>query len=161
MRARSHRPIPAQRRSNVFGLDLSPQMLQQARQLNPQISFIEGDIFALDLESNLLAGIAAFYAIVNLPPESLPLAFSEMQRVLEPGGLLLLAFHTGQEIIHVDQMWEQPVSMDFFYFEPTAIRHQLETAGFTIEEIIEREPYAPAVEHQSRRAYIFARKPIR
>jgi hypothetical protein len=27
-----------------------------------------------------------------------------------------------------------------------------------VEEIIEREPY-PDVEHQSRRAYIFARKP--
>ena len=146
--------------ANVFGLDLSPQMLEQARQLNPDISFIEGNIFALNLASNSLTGIAAFYAIVNLPPESLPAAFSEMLRVLRPGGLLLLAFHTGQEIIHVDEMWEQPVSMDFFYFEPAAIRHMLETAGFTIEEIIEREPYAPAVEHQSHRAYIFARKQI-
>jgi len=144
--------------ANVFGLDLSPQMLEQARQLNPDISFTEGNIFALNLESNSLAGIAAFYAIVNLPPDSLPLAFSEMQRVLQPGALLLLAFHTGQEVIHVDQMWGQPVSMDFFYFESSAIQHALETAGFTIEERIEREPYALAVEHQSRRAYIFARK---
>src|SRR4051794_37876468 len=31
-------------------------------------------------------------------------------------------------------------------------------AGFEIEEIIEREPY-PDVEHQSRRSYIFARRP--
>jgi ubiquinone/menaquinone biosynthesis C-methylase UbiE len=130
-------------RASVFGLDLSPQMLEQARQLNPDITFTEGDIFALNFETNSLAGIAAFYAIVNLPPESLPLAFSEMQRVLQPEALLLLAFHTGQQVIHVDEMWEQPVSMDFFYFEPAAIRHMLETAGFTIEEIIEREPYAP------------------
>jgi len=28
-----------------------------------------------------------------------------------------------------------------------------------IEKIVEREPYAPEVEYQSRRAYIFARKP--
>jgi hypothetical protein len=28
-----------------------------------------------------------------------------------------------------------------------------------VEEIIEREPYAPEVEHQTLRAYIFARKP--
>jgi hypothetical protein len=38
------------------------------------------------------------------------------------------------------------------------IRHYLETVGFAIEEIIEREPYSPEVEYQSRRAYIFARK---
>ncbi len=35
----------------------------------------------------------------------------------------------------------------------------MEAAGFAIEEVIEREPYAPEVEYQSRRAYIFARKP--
>ena len=34
----------------------------------------------------------------------------------------------------------------------------LEVAGFTIEEVVEREPY-PDVEYPSRRAYIFARKP--
>ncbi len=33
-------------------------------------------------------------------------------------------------------------------------------AGFEIEEIVEREPYAPDVEFQSRRAYIFAHKPM-
>jgi hypothetical protein len=32
--------------------------------------------------------------------------------------------------------------------------------GFEIEEIFEREPYAPDVEFQSRRAYIFAHKPM-
>jgi hypothetical protein len=34
----------------------------------------------------------------------------------------------------------------------------LESAGFQVGEIIEREPY-PGVEHESRRAYIFAEKP--
>ena len=34
----------------------------------------------------------------------------------------------------------------------------LTSAGFEIEEIIEREPYSD-VEHQSRRSYIFARRP--
>ena len=36
----------------------------------------------------------------------------------------------------------------------------LKSAGFEIEEIIERDPYEN-VEHQSRRGYIFARKPER
>jgi len=36
----------------------------------------------------------------------------------------------------------------------------LEAANFEIEEIIERDPY-PDVEHQSRRAYIFARRPAK
>jgi hypothetical protein len=40
------------------------------------------------------------------------------------------------------------------------IHRSLEVAGFGIQEIIEREPYAPDVEYQSRRAYVFARKPV-
>jgi SAM-dependent methyltransferase len=145
--------------ATVFGLDLSPQMLEQARQLNPGISFREGNMLALDLRDESLAGIAAFYAIVNIPKESLSLVFREMHRVLRPGGLLLLAFHTGDEMLHEDELWGLGICMDFFLFEPLAIRQYLEAAGLRIEELIERGPYAPEVEYQSRRAYIFARKP--
>ena len=144
--------------ATVFGLDLSPQMLEQARQLNPDISFREGNMLALDLQDGTLAGIAAFYAIVNIPKESLPLVFREMERVLQPGGLLLLAFHTGDEALHEEELWGRPISMDFFLLAPVAIRRYLEDAGLAVEEIVEREPYAPEVEYQSRRAYMFARK---
>jgi SAM-dependent methyltransferase len=143
----------------VFGLDLSPRMLEQARQLNPEISFQEGDMTALSIEDSSLAGIVAFYAIVNIPEESLPRVFQEMERVLQPGGLLLLAFHIGDEIIQVKELWGRSIKMDFFLFQPVAITHVIEAAGLRIEEIIERGPYAPEVEHQSHRAYIFARKP--
>ncbi len=117
-------------------------------------------MLALELEDQVLVGITAFYAIVNLPEESLPLVFREMRRVLQPGGLLLLAFHIGDEVVRVQEMWGQPVAMEFFFFRPSAVRRHLEAAGLEVEEIIEREPYAPQVEHQSRRAYIFARRPL-
>jgi SAM-dependent methyltransferase len=142
----------------VFGLDLSPGMLEQARKLNPGILFREGNMLALDLDDETLAGIAAFYAIVNIPKESLPSVFREMARILQPGGLLLLGFHCGDEALHENELWGQPISMDFFLFRPPEIRRYLESAGLVIEEIIERDPY-PEVEYQSRRAYIFARKP--
>lgn len=144
--------------ATVFGLDLSPRMLEQARQFSPDISFREGNMMSLDLPDRTLAGIAAFYAIVNIPEKSLLSVFWEMQRVLQPGGLLLLAFHSGDEILHEDELWGRPISMDFFLFQPQAIRRYIEAAGFAIEEIIERGPYSPEVEYQSRRAYIFARK---
>ena len=144
--------------ASVFGLDLSPGMLEQARKLNPDIPFREGNMLALDIPDGALAGIAAFYAIVNIPRRSLPLVFREFRRVLQPGGLLLLAFHTGNEVLHEDELWGQKISMDFLLLQPSEIRVDLEVAGFTIEEVVEREPY-PDVEYPSRRAYIFARKP--
>jgi ubiquinone/menaquinone biosynthesis C-methylase UbiE len=144
--------------TSVFGLDLSPKMLEEARRLNTDISFQEGNMMALSLEDRTLAGITAFYAIVNISKESLPLVFREMERVLQPGGLLLLAFHTGDQVLQENELWGRPIAMDFFLFQPSEIRRYLEDAGLAIENITERGPYAPEVEYQSRRAYIFARK---
>jgi SAM-dependent methyltransferase len=143
--------------ASVFGLDLSPGMLEQARKLNPDIAFREGNMLALDIPDGTLAGIAAFYAIVNIPRQSLRLIFREMERVLRPGALLLLAFHTGDEALHEDELWGQKISMDFLLLQPSEIKLGLEAAGFIIEETVEREPY-PEVEYQSQRAYILARK---
>jgi ubiquinone/menaquinone biosynthesis C-methylase UbiE len=145
--------------AEVFGIDLSPQMVEQARKLNPDISFREGNMLALELRDAELSGIAAFYAIVNIPIDSLLIVFQEMCRVLEPGGLLLLAFHIGDEILRPEELWGMPISIEFFHLQPAVIQRLLSEAGFEIEEMIEREPYEPEVEYQSRRAYIFARKP--
>jgi SAM-dependent methyltransferase len=90
---------------NVFGLDLSPGMLRQARRLSPDISSHEGNRLALNLLRESLAGIAAFYPIVNIPGESLSLVFREMERVLRSGGILFLAFHAGDETLREDQLW--------------------------------------------------------
>ena len=81
-----------------------------------------------------------------------------MQRVLQPEGLLLLAFHIGDDALEEKELWGKPISMNFFLLPTPEIRRYVETAGFDIEEVNEREPYAPDVEYQSRRAYIFARK---
>ena len=144
---------------SIFGLDLSPGMIEEARKLNPDISFHVDNMMALKIRDETMAGIVAFYAIVNIPSSSLPNVFQEMLRVLKPGGLLLLSFHIGDEIVRPDKILGKRTSMDFFFFQPVDIRRNLEAAGFAIEDVIEREPYAPEVEYQSRRAYIFARKP--
>lgn len=52
----------------------------------------------------------------------------------------------------------QPISMEFYFLQLAAITKLLESAGFDIQEVVERGPYAPEVEYQSRRAYIFAVK---
>ena len=144
--------------ARVFGLDLSPRMLEQARGLSPDIRFQEGDIMALDFPDGTLAGIVAFYIICNIPKESLPIVFREMEGVLQPDGLLLISFHNGDEVIHENERWGKAISMDSFLYQSSVIRQYLERSGFLIEDLIEREPYAPDIEYQSRRTYIFARK---
>jgi SAM-dependent methyltransferase len=144
----------------VCGVDLSPEMVRQAQRLNPEISFQQGDMFALaDIADNSYGGTAAFYAIVNIPRPAVVRALQEVRRVLRPNGVLLLAFHIGQGIKHVDELLGEEVSLDFFFFETGEVKEYLRTAGFEVEEAIERDPYSEEVEYQSRRAYIFARKP--
>lgn len=142
---------------SVFGVDVSPNMVAEARRLNPGLDFRAGDMLVLDLPPRSLVGIVAFYSIVNLPRDRLGRAFSEMFRALEPAGLALIAFHAGDETIHPDELWGVPVTMDFCLYPPAVICQELEAAGFAVEEVAEREPY-PDVEYQSRRAYIFVRK---
>ena len=146
------------RGATVCGIDLSPEMIKQARILNPQISFEIGDMTSLENVADAsFGGIAAFYSIVNIPPESNLQALRELRRVLRMSGVLLLTFHIGQEEVHIEEMLDKKVSLDFFFYKTEVIKKQLETAGFKLEEAIERDPYSEAVEHQSRRAYVFAR----
>jgi len=144
----------------VCGVDLSEGMLQRARQLNPGIQFLQGDMRALPVPENTWAGVAAFYAIVNLSQPEVAQSLKEMFRVLQPGGRLLIAFHIGDDIAQLEEdVWGLGVSLEFIFFHPGTISKYLRDTGFEIDEAIEREPYAPDVEYQSRRAYIFAHKP--
>ena len=145
--------------ADAFGLDLSEGMLIEARRLNPSMHFVHGDMTALPLESNALSGITAFYSIVNIPLDVLPIIFNEMHRVLQPEGQLLLAFHVGNEQVEVGELWGQKIEMGFYLREPSAIQQLLEQSGFGIQEVLTREPYSPEVEHQTHRCYILARKP--
>jgi len=114
---------------------------------------------ALDAHDGAWAGITAFYSIIHIPRDDMPRTVREIRRVLRPGGTLLLAFHIGDETIHLDEWWGQRVCIDFFSFRSEEMAGYLCAAGFEIEETVEREPY-PEVEHQSRRSYIFARRPM-
>jgi len=142
---------------NVCGVDLSQEMIRHAQNLNPEISFQQGDILALDhIADNSFGGIVAFYSIIYIPRDQSVQALRELKRVLRPKGVLLLTFHVGQQTKHLDGWWGKTVNVDFYFFEMEEMKGDLTEAGFELEEVIERDPYPEAVEHQSRRTYIFA-----
>jgi ubiquinone/menaquinone biosynthesis C-methylase UbiE len=142
--------------ADACGIDLSPQMVKIARALNFGVSFDQGNMLDLQrVPGASFAGIAAFYAIVNLSEDELPVALAEMRRVLIPGGWLLLSFHVGNETHHVEDFLERKVALDFTFFRPADVRARLTGAGFNVTELMVRDPY-PGVEYPSERAYIFA-----
>lgn len=141
---------------DVCGIDLSPEMIRIARTMCPGLDFRVGDMRSLDLADESLAGIVAFYSIVHFDSSELAAVSGECRRVLASGGLMLLAFHIGDEVVHVDDLWDQPVTLDFRFHQPRDVMKALNSVNLKVIESTEREPYEGA-EHPSRRSYLLAR----
>ncbi len=141
---------------DVFGLDLSPAMVVLARAEHPSLSFEVGDMTALDVLDGAWGAVIAMYSVVNLPPGALPGVFAELARAVRPGGRLLVSFHVGDEVLHLDDWWDHVVDIDFFFHGVEAVTSALAGAGWRVDEVLERGPYAPEVESQTQRAYVVA-----
>ncbi len=148
-----------ERGARVCGVDLSAEMVGHARRLNPGIEFHQASMLKLPVADGTWAGLAAFYSIIHVPRVDVVAALRELRRTVQPGGLLLLAFHIGDDTVQLEEWWGHPVNIDFNFFRAEEMQGHLQTAGWEAIEVIERDPY-PEVEHPSRRAYIFARKPV-
>ena len=77
---------------DAFGVDLSPVMIDLAREAYQDLRFEVGSMDALDLADGKLNGIVSWYSVIHTPPQDLSSYFAEFRRVLAPDGPLLLAF---------------------------------------------------------------------
>ena len=83
----------------LVGLDLSPEMLELARQraeeLRREVDLRVGDAHALPFDANTFHAVVCTYSLCNIPnPRK---AVAEMNRVLRPGGRLLLVDHIASD----------------------------------------------------------------
>ena len=143
----------------VEGFDLSHGMIAQAHHRYPTLTFRQGDMRSLAVADATYGGITAFYSIIHLTEDELAPTFKEWWRVLRPSGLILVAFHIGEHVVHLDEWWQHPVDLDFRFLPVDKVTTALLHAQFTIEAVVQRSPY-PDVEHPSQRGYVLARKGI-
>jgi len=145
------------------GVDPSPRMIDLARARYPELSFELGSLAELPVDDGGWAGAVAPYSIIHVPVEARSAAWTELARVIRPGGWLLVAFHietadrppgsTG----HVAEWWGHAVDLDFHFLDPAQATTELAAAGWTVMARTDREPW-PEVEYQSRRSYLLARR---
>jgi ubiquinone/menaquinone biosynthesis C-methylase UbiE len=140
----------------TVGIDLSEGMVETGRRRFPEVEFRQGDLLDLPAEDEEFGAAVALYTVIHLEPDDLPRAFQEARRVLRPSGLLLVSFHVGEEVRHLDEWWGHDVDVDFHFLDPTHIAGLLEAAGFTVEMRMTRANYPHEVE--TSRSYLLARR---
>lgn len=143
----------------TIGVDLSPGMIACAQERHPHLDFLVGNMRHLPFEDESLAGVTAFYSIIHIPRDDVPAVLAEWHRKLRRGAPLLLAFHQGDSVNHVNEFLGEPVCLDFVFFTTHEMETYLTTQGFDLLSTSERGPY-PNVEAQTERVYVLARRPI-
>jgi SAM-dependent methyltransferase len=76
-------------RFSVTGVDISPEMVQQARRDVPTCEFICADIMSVVFPPSIFDAVVAIYSIFHLPREQHSVLFRRVQCWLKPGGYFL------------------------------------------------------------------------
>lgn len=129
--------IFADRGLKVVGVDLSPNMIAEARRRNPDLDFRVGSMTSLDFADHRFDAVCAWYSVIHIPDDQLPQVFSEFRRVLRPHGWLMLAFQVGDRPRAFTEMFGEQVALTFHRRQPDAVARLLEDSGF--------EPYSGLV----------------
>ncbi|GAB4085019.1 class I SAM-dependent methyltransferase [Myceligenerans cantabricum] len=120
--------------ADAFGIDLSPEMIAIARRDHPDLRFEVGTMTGLDLPDHSVAGVLAFWSVIHIPDHAVPGVFTQFQRILRPGGPLLVGFHVGDRTRHRTEGYTgRQISVDSHHRRPAQVARWLRGAGFTIE----------------------------
>ena len=88
-------PYLAARGLSPRGVDLSPVMIEVALRDHPAFPFEVADLRELPFPDASQAGAVCWYSLIFLAPPDRAPAFTELARILRPGGHLVAAFKDG------------------------------------------------------------------
>ena len=119
---------------DVFGIDLSVEMVAIARRDHPDSRFQVGTMTDLALADGSLAGVVAFWSVIHVPDPAMPGVLEQFRRVLRPQGLVLVGFHVGDQTRHTSEGYTgRAISVDSHHRQPSQLSGWLRDAGFSIE----------------------------
>ncbi|MER7009103.1 class I SAM-dependent methyltransferase [Dactylosporangium sp. NPDC000555] len=119
---------------DAFGIDLSPGMIDVARRDHPGLQFRVGSMTELDLADGSAAGLLAFWSLIHVPDDEVPVVFGQFHRVLRPSAPLLLGFHAGDgSRLKTEGYGGHPMRVHVHRRSPGRVADWLRGAGFTVE----------------------------
>jgi SAM-dependent methyltransferase len=141
---------------DAFGIDLSPTMVEVARREHPGLRFEVGSMTDLRLADASVAGLLAWWSLIHVPDDEVPLVLGHFRRVLRAGGLLLLGFHVGDESrLKTEGYGGHPMNVYVHRRRPARVTAWLRDAGFVVEAetLVDPDKDVPG-------AILFARRPL-
>jgi uncharacterized protein len=145
--------------ADATGIDLSPEMVAEARRRFPGPRFEVGDLRRLSrpATSSGWGAVLAWYSLIHLAASELAGAVAALVRPLAPGGRLVLGMHAGSEVRHLDEWFEHEVELDFVLHDPAFVVGAVEAAGLVDVEWYLRGPLTARGE-TTQRLYVTGRK---
>lgn len=138
----------------VIGVDLSPQMTRLAS--GRLDAALVADMRSLPFATDALGGLLAFYSVIHMRRPSLEPVLREFQRVLRPGGHVLLSAHEGEGVAELDEFLQEPVRFAATLFGLDELVQASRAAGLEVTTAEKRAPYAS---ESTVRLFIGATKP--
>ncbi|MGK3202950.1 class I SAM-dependent DNA methyltransferase [Amycolatopsis sp. MEPSY49] len=119
---------------DASGIDLSPGMIDLARQAHPELRFEVGSMTDLALPDASVAGVLASWSLIHIPDESVPVTLAHFRRVLRPDGLLMIGYHVGAGTrLKTEGYGGHPMRVHIHLRQPWWLARRVRAAGFTVE----------------------------
>ncbi|WP_439381988.1 class I SAM-dependent methyltransferase [Amycolatopsis lexingtonensis] len=119
---------------DASGIDLSPAMIDLARRAHPELRFEVGSMTELALPDASMAGVLAFWSLIHVPDDAVPVALGHFRRVLRPGGLLAIGHHVGVGTrLKTQGYGGHPMRVHVHLRQPWWLARRVREAGFKVE----------------------------
>ena len=127
----------------------------EARVNCPETLLDVADIRALPFAAASMRSVLCWYAIIHSPIDEVAEMVAEIVRVLEPGGLVLLAFQAGSGERVIERAYGLDVTLRGILHETTTVAGLLTGNGLEIVATADRQP----TQHErSAQGFVLARK---
>ncbi|MFI5931792.1 class I SAM-dependent methyltransferase [Actinoplanes sp. NPDC051494] len=128
---------------DAFGVDLSPAMIEVARREHPELRFEVGSMTDLRLADASVAGLLAFWSLIHVPDAEIRTVLGHFDRVVRPGGPVLIGFHVGDtSVLKTQGYGGHPMRVHSHRRQPGQVAAWLRDAGFTVEAQLLIDPDA-------------------
>jgi ubiquinone/menaquinone biosynthesis C-methylase UbiE len=120
---------------STIGLDLSHAMMRTGRDTYANlVPFAQTDMRQLPVGNGRIVGIWASASLLHIPHNQIAATLAELNRVLQPGGILFLSLKLGDGHYVEEAAYGQPHPRYFALWQPAALDAALQTAHFTITD---------------------------